>query len=112
MSFPTRVLIASNRLPFTVRNDHGRVELAPTCGGLAAALTAVHRRSDSVWIGWPGDCSALDDEQRATLPEHLRDRHVHPVDIAAHELTDYYDGVCNSVLWPALHYFIDRIPVV
>ena len=106
-----RLVIASNRLPFTVDRAGKGVDLVPACGGLAAALTAVHARPGNLWVGWPGDCSGFDEHQRAELGSALRARRVVAVELTPPELVEYYDGICNSVLWPVLHYLIDRIPV-
>jgi trehalose 6-phosphate synthase/phosphatase len=111
MSSSPRLVIASNRLPFTVDRAGTEVGLVPACGGLAAALTAVHARPGNVWVGWPGDCSELDEHQRADLWNALRARRVVAVELTPPELVEYYDGICNSVLWPVLHYLIDRMPV-
>ncbi|MEP6917634.1 MAG: bifunctional alpha,alpha-trehalose-phosphate synthase (UDP-forming)/trehalose-phosphatase [Acidobacteriota bacterium] len=111
MSAERRLVIASNRLPFCVQQDAAELTLRSTSGGLASALGAVHGRGSNVWVGWPGDCSSLDEEQRAHLSRQLDSRRVVPVDLATDEVAEYYDGVCNSVLWPVFHYMIDRLPV-
>ena len=112
MTCPARVLIASNRLPFTVCHDGGEITLKAASGGLTAALGAVHRTSGSLWIGWPGECAPLDASERAALAARLRMDHVVPVDVSNREAAEYYDGICNTVLWPTLHYLVDRIPVL
>ena len=81
MSSSPRLVIASNRLPFTVDRADTGVGLVPACGGLAAALTSVHARPGNVWVGWPGDCSDLDQQQRAELWGALRARRVVPVEL-------------------------------
>ena len=111
MSARARLIIASNRLPFTVQRQSGKVELLPTTGGLAAALGGVHKRLDNVWVGWPGDGSSLNDSELAELDTRLRNERIVPVSLSSAELDAYYDGICNSVLWPVFHYLIDRLPV-
>ena len=111
MSPETRLILASNRLPFCIEHDSRDVTLHATSGGLAAALGAVHGRGDHRWVGWPGDSSALDERQHARLIAELNRRRVVPVEVAAEERQAYYDGVCNSVLWPVFHGLIDRLPV-
>ena len=106
-----RLVIASNRLPFTVENSHGRLELCPTTGGLASALAAVHQHGNNLWVGWPGDCSALDDRGSAELDATLRRRHFVPIPLSGRELIDYYDGICTAALWPVLHYQLERLPL-
>ena len=106
-----RLIVASNRLPFTVQQDGADVKLQASCGGLAAALGAVHQRQQTVWIGWPGDCDGLNEAQQAQLAVWLREERVVPVTVARGEMIPYYDGVCNSVLWPVFHYLLDALPV-
>jgi trehalose 6-phosphate synthase/phosphatase len=106
-----RLVIASNRLPFSVGSARGRLELSPTTGGLASALAAVHQHGDNLWVGWPGDCSALDDRARAELEATLAQRRFVPIPLSGRELIDYYDGICNAALWPVLHYQLERLPL-
>jgi trehalose 6-phosphate synthase/phosphatase len=106
-----RLVIASNRLPFTVANSRGRLELPATTGGLASALSAVHQVGNNVWVGWPGDCSGLDERGGADLADTLRQRRFAPISLSGRELVEYYDGICNAVLWPVLHYQLDRLPL-
>jgi trehalose 6-phosphate synthase/phosphatase len=107
----SRLLVASNRLPFAVESAEGDVRLAAACGGLAAALSAVHQSRDSLWIGWPGDCDTLSASQLAALEARLRGERVVPVTLSGAEIVPYYDGVCNSILWPVFHYLLDRLPL-
>ena len=106
-----RLVIASNRLPFTVESVRSRLELRTTTGGLASALAAVHQHGDNVWVGWPGDCSALDERARAELDVTLEQRRFVPIALTGRELVDYYDGICNAALWPVLHYQLERLPL-
>ena len=106
-----RLVIASNRLPFTVESVRSRLELRPTTGGLASALAAVHQHGDNLWVGWPGDCSALDARARAELDVTLEQRRFVPIPLSGRELIDYYDGICNAALWPVMHYQLERLPL-
>src|SRR5437016_6153746 len=56
----SRLLIVSNRLPVTVKLDHGEIVVTQSAGGLATGLRGPHQRSESLWLGWPGDVSRLD----------------------------------------------------
>jgi trehalose 6-phosphate synthase/phosphatase len=106
-----RLIIASNRLPFTIRPTGSGVDLQPTSGGLAAALAAVHQRDGNVWVGWPGEYSGLDAGQQQALERRLSDGRIEGIHLSHDEVLEYYDGVCNSVLWPVFHYLIDRVPI-
>ena len=111
MSRTPRLIIASNRLPFTVHSRDGELQLQPTAGGLAAALGAVHGTMETLWIGWPGDCSSLDPRHRQELAQRLGRERIVPVELSPAEAAAYYDTFCNGVLWPVFHYLIDRVPV-
>jgi trehalose 6-phosphate synthase/phosphatase len=105
----SRLLLVSNRLPLTVRASNG-VAVAPSSGGLVAGLRGPHERSGGTWIGWPGDVSHLTEAQRSRLDRELADVRCVPVYLTPEEVSRYYDGFSNAVLWPLFHYLLDRIP--
>lgn len=86
------------------------MHLAPAGGGLAG-LRPWHERSAGLWIGWPGDVSSLTPEQQVDLHRQLNERRIVPVNLSRDQIDRYYHGFCNRVLWPLLHYLIDRVPV-
>jgi trehalose 6-phosphate synthase/phosphatase len=106
-----RILIVSNRLPVTVKTDGDAVRVVPSAGGLATGLSGPHKKSGGLWIGWPGDVSKLDDEKRRGLDEHLTELRTAPVYLTTDEVTRFYDGFSNGVLWPLFHYLLELIPI-
>ncbi|MEO8285364.1 MAG: bifunctional alpha,alpha-trehalose-phosphate synthase (UDP-forming)/trehalose-phosphatase [Chloroflexota bacterium] len=112
-----RLLIVSNRLPFTVVKHDGDFLLEPSSGGLVSGLTAYldglkdpanSRASeqiakDYVWLGWPGASVAPEDEQ--TITEQAETVNAYPVFIPEEEMESFYHGFCNSTIWPLFHYF-------
>jgi trehalose 6-phosphate synthase/phosphatase len=99
-----RVLIASNRLPITLRVEHGEPRLIPSVGGLATALRTPHEAGGGLWFGWPGDAMRSPDPRVG----ELLDRHrVRAVPVSAAEMDRYYDSYSNGLLWPLLHYQVD-----
>ena len=52
---PGRIILVSNRLPITIRVEHGELAIDRSSGGLATGLSGFHDRGQSVWIGWPGE---------------------------------------------------------
>ena len=105
-----RLILVSNRLPVTVRVEHGEVAVTRSTGGLATGLRGPHEQSGGLWIGWPGDVSRMRDAQRKTLENELAKMRCSPVMLSAAEVSRYYDGFSNAVLWPLFHYLLDRIP--
>ncbi|MDP9036058.1 MAG: bifunctional alpha,alpha-trehalose-phosphate synthase (UDP-forming)/trehalose-phosphatase [Myxococcota bacterium] len=105
-----RLILISNRLPVTVTAEGGEVAVVRSAGGLATGLRGAHERSGGAWIGWPGDTSRMSDEERSALDSQLAELRCVPVHLSPAEVTGYYDGFSNAVLWPLFHYLLDRIP--
>jgi trehalose 6-phosphate synthase/phosphatase len=106
-----RLLIVANRLPVTLRAEGDEVTVTPSPGGLATALRGPHARGDGLWIGWPGDLSGLSDEQRARVDARLAELRAVPVQLGPDEVSRYYEGFSNGVLWPLFHYLLDKMRV-
>ncbi|WP_438043842.1 bifunctional alpha,alpha-trehalose-phosphate synthase (UDP-forming)/trehalose-phosphatase [Sorangium sp. So ce128] len=104
-----RLLIVSNRLPISVRVDRGALCLTRSSGGLAAAMRGPHERRCAVWIGWPGSVTSLSPEQRSDADVALAGMRAVPVHLGAAEQHRFYDGFSNGVLWPLLHYLLDKV---
>ncbi|WP_223642525.1 bifunctional alpha,alpha-trehalose-phosphate synthase (UDP-forming)/trehalose-phosphatase [Corallococcus sp. EGB] len=105
-----RLLLVSNRLPVTVKAEKDAVSVVRSAGGLATGLSQPHERSGGMWIGWPGDVSRLTDGQRAQVEKQLSDLRCVPLYLSASEVSRFYEGYSNRVLWPLCHYMLDRIP--
>ncbi len=86
-----RLIIASNRLPVSVR--YGK--LVESDGGLATALLPVHKKRQAFWIGY------LNDGVRYTRA--LEAEGYAPIHIDPETYHGYYDIYANRVLWPTLH---------
>ena len=96
-----RCIIISNRLPF--KTDAETQQLVPTTGGLVAALQEVELATDKIWMGaHPGETLSPAWKQ---LSKNLVDGTQYiPIPIANSLYDSYYNGFCNDVLWPLLHY--------
>jgi trehalose 6-phosphate synthase/phosphatase len=105
-----RLILVSNRLPVTVHPAGSDVRVERSGGGLATGLRGPHERSGGTWIGWPGDVTGFDAAQMTALREKLRELRCVPLILSAEEVSGYYDGFSNAVLWPLCHYMLDRIP--
>jgi trehalose 6-phosphate synthase/phosphatase len=107
-----RLVIASNRLPFTVSFDSGQPRFAPSAGGLTTGLWSYLNRSradpakrlDFLWVGWPG--ANVAPEQEAAVREFGQTHfNAFPVFLPEESMDRFYLGFCNRTLWPLFHYF-------
>jgi trehalose 6-phosphate synthase/phosphatase len=105
-----RLLLVSNRLPVTVKAEKDSVSVVRSAGGLATGLSRPHERSGGMWIGWPGDVSRLTEGQRAQVEQQLAELRCVPLYLSASEVSRFYEGYSNRVLWPLCHYMLDRVP--
>ena len=100
-----RLVVVSNRLPVTLRRHGEGWRVQASAGGLITAMDPLLRRSDGIWIGWPGDSTSTDDAQRQEAIDKWAGRKKYfivelPQDTAKH----YYEGYSNQTIWPLFHY--------
>ena len=109
-----KLIIVSNRLPASIREEEGHLQLTQSPGGLASGLrtclTSPRRtfQAGYVWVGWPGSAirPELQEEVARRCREELSSR---PVFLSQEETEAFYDGFCNNTLWPLFHYFPDLV---
>jgi len=99
----SKTIIVSNRLPVKISNTDGGYQLAPSEGGLATGLGSIYKQGDNIWIGWPG--LEVDDEAKDNITQKLKDLSLLPVFLSQGEISEYYEGFSNDVLWPVFHYY-------
>jgi trehalose 6-phosphate synthase/phosphatase len=107
----SKLIIVSNRLPFTVTVAKGQPEVRPSTGGLATGMRPLHERGDNLWIGWSGDLDGLSVDDAATVMKDIEARRFVPVPIPADERRVFYDELSNGVLWPICHDRLDQLPL-
>jgi trehalose 6-phosphate synthase/phosphatase len=105
-----RLILVSNRLPIAARRERGELVVSQSAGGLATGLMGLHERGEGLWIGWPGETWRLDAAERASLRRQLTALRCEPVELSAREVEHYYESFSNSILWPLLHYELERLP--
>jgi len=109
-----RLVIVSNRLPFTVSLREGRPRFRVSSGGLTSGLwsylergaTAAEARPDFMWAGWPGAEVPLEHQPAVTEYGVARFKAA-PVFLSDEGIDRFYHGFCNKTLWPLFHYFPD-----
>jgi trehalose 6-phosphate synthase/phosphatase len=99
-----KTIIVSNRLPVKIAKVDNEYQLSTSEGGLATGLGSVYKQGDNVWIGWPGQ-EVTDQADQGIITDKLRDLSLMPVFLSQDEITQYYEGFSNTVLWPVFHYY-------
>ena len=107
-----RVVIVSNRLPFTVSFHGGSPQFKPSAGGLTTGLWSYLdrkmpegvERPDYLWMGWPGTNIPPEHEAevRAYGEKMFKSS---PVYLPEESMDRFYLGFCNKTIWPLFHYF-------
>jgi len=98
------LLVVTNRLPFAFQRTASGVERRHAAGGLASALDPVPCKRGGTWIGWPG-IPVRRGERLDVAGTPYRTR---PIPLSENEVTRYYHGLSNRVLWPVLHSLVER----
>lgn len=93
------LVIAANRLPVEISAD-GLLSASP--GGLASALSSVTSEG-AQWVGWGGPAAR---RRKSFVYEALK---LVPVTLTVDDVTRYYQGFSNSILWPLFHGRLRRV---
>src|SRR5688500_8952574 len=106
----SRLIIISNRLPFSIDTQSDDIRLRQSSGGLVSALKSYFERtrekeySDRIWMG-SMDGTAKEWQllkEDGQIPE---DFIIEPIFPEPHTYKNFYNGFSNSTLWPLFHYF-------
>jgi trehalose 6-phosphate synthase/phosphatase len=100
-----RLIVVSNRLPLTLRRQDGRWTTEKSPGGLATALWPMLRKTDGLWIGWPGVPTTGDEGVEEQLQRWRGEERCAAVDLAPGVAGRFYEGYANQTLWPLFHQF-------
>ncbi|MBD0327205.1 MAG: trehalose-6-phosphate synthase, partial [Pyrinomonadaceae bacterium] len=101
-----RLIVVSNRLPYTLKRTGDGWKTEKSSGGLATAMGPLVKRTNGLWVGWPGDYSGIADDKRQQVLSNWteRERFV-AVDIPHGVARGFYEGFSNQTLWPLFHHF-------
>jgi trehalose 6-phosphate synthase/phosphatase len=109
-----RLVIVSNRLPFTVVNGDGGPQFKVSSGGLTTGLWSYLERGaagsgerpEFLWLGWSGATVGPENEQVVKDYAEKEFKAV-PVFLPEDKMERFYHGFCNKTQWPLFHYFPD-----
>jgi trehalose-6-phosphate synthase len=101
-----RLVVVSNREPYSHGFDAGRVQVIRNPGGLVVALDAVLRATGGVWVAHgsgAADRESSGRDGRLRVPPEDPAYVLARVWLSPEELDGYYSGCSNGALWPLCH---------
>lgn len=107
-----RLIVISNRLPFSLDREGDKVTIRQSSGGLVSAIksyfenTTVNKGdlTEKLWMG-VADFPQEDWDHAVATQGEQPEFGVVPVYADKDLYDNYYNGFSNSVLWPLFHYF-------
>ncbi|HWQ16173.1 MAG TPA: trehalose-6-phosphate synthase [Roseiflexaceae bacterium] len=99
-----RLIVASNRIPVTLRHGEDGWSAEPSVGGLVTALAPVLRACGGVWVGWHGAVAEEGGAQISSLAGMLDVGFtLAPLALTAAQRDAFYLGFANETIWPLFH---------
>lgn len=99
-----KTIVVSNRLPVKIKQEEAGFSFVQSEGGLATGLGSVYKNAGNVWIGWPG-LEVTDPQGQQQIREQLWKENLLPVFLSQEDISQYYEGFSNEILWPVFHYY-------
>src|SRR5690349_8348136 len=105
----SRLIIISNRLPFSIEKKGDNLALRQSSGGLVSAIKSYFEHTElennkfdeNVWIG----SADFTPQEWNEIPQTDLGIKVEPIFLDNDLYTLYYNGFSNSTIWPLFHYF-------
>ncbi|MEI7474532.1 MAG: trehalose-6-phosphate synthase [bacterium] len=95
-----KLIVAANRAPYQIKERKDSVTVEKSSGGLVAALDPIMRDCGGTWI-----CSGNKTFEDYNLETPYK---IKQIKLTKNENKHYYEGFCNTQLWPVFHYFPTR----
>ncbi|WP_227773975.1 alpha,alpha-trehalose-phosphate synthase (UDP-forming) [Haladaptatus pallidirubidus] len=106
-AFENRELVlVSNREPYTHERDDGEIQVVRPAGGLTSALDPMMASIGGTWVAWgsgDGDGDVTDEDDCVRVPPESPSYDLKRVFLSDEQVTNYYYGYSNKVLWPLCH---------
>jgi trehalose 6-phosphate synthase len=101
-----RLIVVSNREPYSHVHDDGRIRWVRNAGGLTVAMDAVMQALGGVWVAHgsgDADREVVDANDRVACPPDRARYTLRRVWLTHKDHARYYSGFANSALWPLCH---------
>lgn len=106
-----RLIMVSNREPYAhIRNKNGII-LKKSSGGVVSALDPLMQETKGLWIAWgsgSADFDVCNKENKVLVPENPKYT-LKRIKLNKEEISNYYKGFSNRVLWPLFHLFVEKM---
>ena len=106
------LLVVTNRQPYRHTQGEGGISVDRPTGGLTAGLDPVMRRMGGTWIAWGDgerDVEMVDARDCVAVPPDEPSYELRRVWLTEAQVTEYYYGYCNQLLWPVCHSALTRV---
>ncbi len=100
------LVLVSNREPYTHEREDGELRVVRPTGGLTSALDPMMASIGGTWIAWgsgDGDSEVTDENDCVRVPPESPTYDLKRVFLSDEQVTNYYYGYSNKVLWPLCH---------
>ncbi len=107
-----RLVLVSNRGPYTHEKSRRGIICERTVGGLVSALDPVMQSCGGVWVAWGSgnaDFVVTDSQNRVRVPCEDTRYTLKRIRLSEREISRYYYGFSNRVLWPIFHLFPEKV---
>ncbi|RYD94486.1 MAG: bifunctional alpha,alpha-trehalose-phosphate synthase (UDP-forming)/trehalose-phosphatase, partial [Sphingobacteriales bacterium] len=105
-----RLIVVSNRLPFSLERVDGKLQARQSSGGLVSAIKSFFEKDqqgdfeERIWVG-SVDAAPEDWQEAVESAAFSSDFGIEPVFPPKEQYDRYYNGFSNATLWPLFHYF-------
>jgi trehalose 6-phosphate synthase/phosphatase len=106
----SRLIVVSNRLPYSLERQGDRIQVRQSSGGLVSAIKSFFEKehtgsfAERIWVGsmdaTPEDWAEAGEQD--LLPHDFGIEALFP---PKEQYDRYYNGFSNATLWPLFHYF-------
>lgn len=109
MDDESSLIIVSNREPYSHESTKKGIVCKKNIGGLVSALDSLMIKRGGKWIAWgSGNADFTINNGVVNVPPDNPKYVLKRIRLSKREISNYYYGFSNRVLWPISHYFLEK----